>query len=93
MKLNVAALGLAGGLMWGVVLFLFTMTTTATGYGLDFVNLVASVYPGFAVSYPGAFIGLVYGFVDGFVGFAVLAWLYNFFTGLVGKGKIDSDHI
>ena len=92
MKLDVMALGLAGGSMWGVVLFLFTLTATATGYGREFVDLVVSVYPGFSVSYPGAFIGLVYGFVDAFVGFAVLAWLYNWFTNLTQKGKIDLNH-
>lgn len=89
MKLNVVALALAGGLMWGVVLFLFTLTATATGYGREFVDLVVSVYPGFSISYIGAFIGLIYGFVDAFVGFAVLAWLYNRFAAISDKGRVD----
>jgi hypothetical protein len=51
-------------------------------YGRAFLDLVASVYPGYR---PGPSIGSVttgtlYGLVDGAAGGAVFAWLYNFLS-------------
>jgi hypothetical protein len=36
-------------------------------------------------SFPGAILAFVWGFVFGFVGGALIAWLYNFFHRLVYK--------
>jgi len=80
---------LAGGVFWGVLLFIFTLVSAATGYGSRFLDLVAAVYPGFSVGYLEAFLGLLYGFVDGFVGFGVFAWLYNRMTALAERGHTD----
>lgn len=79
MKLNVKAFGLAGGILWGLGLFLMTIIVMliGQGYGITFLGIISNVYPGYKVTAGGAFLGLVYGFIDGFIGCAVFAWLYN----------------
>lgn len=47
------------------------------GWGSSFFTLLASIYPGYSVSYLGAVIGAVYGFVDAFICLWLLVWLYN----------------
>jgi prepilin signal peptidase PulO-like enzyme (type II secretory pathway) len=75
--INAKNLGLAGGILWTVVIFLTTLISMWTGWASEFLNLMSGVYPGFNVSYLGAVIGAVWGFLDGFIGFWLLAWLYN----------------
>ena len=83
MRLNAKNLGLAGGILWGVVLSAVTLVSVPTGYAGEFLGLVGSIYPGYSVSWLGALVGLVYGFIDGFICLFVLALLYNW---LQGKG-------
>ena len=75
--LSAKRLGIAGGVVWGVVMFLMTFANIFFGYGSLWLGLMASIYPGYSVSYIGSVIGLIYGFVDGFVRLYTLAWLYN----------------
>jgi hypothetical protein len=75
--LNARRLGLAGGIIWSISMFICTVLAIYTGYTKEFLNLMGSIYLGYSISWPGAFIGLVYGFIDAFVGFYLLAWLYN----------------
>lgn len=70
-------LGVAGGILWGAVMFICTLLALFTGYSREFLQLMATVYPGYDISWGGAFIGLLYGFVDAFIGLYILAWLYN----------------
>lgn len=79
MKLSVKALGLAGGIMWGVSLFLWTLllSLTTVTWGTDMLSLMVGFYPYYSISVAGAFAGLVLGFIDGFLCGAILAWLYN----------------
>lgn len=70
-------LGLAGGIVMAVSLFICTVLAIYTGYSREALSLLPSVYPGYSISWPGAFIGLIYAFIDAFIGFYVLAWLYN----------------
>lgn len=83
MRLNIAAMSMTIGLLWGVcLLFVGAANLVWPGYGLAFLQLCASIYPGYA---PGTGIGSVltgtiYAVVDGSVGGACLAWLYNRFA-------------
>jgi len=79
--LNAKSLGLAGGVLWGITMFILTLLNLYTGYGSMWAALMVDVYPGYEVTLPGSIIGLIWGFVDGFVGLFLLAWLYNKFTG------------
>lgn len=79
MKLDARALGLAGGFLWGLCVFLCTFWVIWRGGG-EHLYLLRQMYIGYTVSVGGAFLGLVYGFVDGFIGGWLLAWLYNRFA-------------
>jgi hypothetical protein len=39
--------------------------------------MAGSIYPGYSISPGGSFLGLIYGFLDGFIAGAVIAWIYN----------------
>lgn len=75
--LNPIKLGISGGILWGLSLFIFTILAIYTGYPAKFLDLMADIYPGYSISWPGSIIGLVYGFADAFVGLFLLGWLYN----------------
>ncbi len=81
MRLNVRALGLAGGIVWGLAIFLTTYWFLVFGYGGTMLAKLSNVYLGYSVTWYGAFVGLVWGFIDGFIGGVLLAWLYNKFAG------------
>ncbi|NVM56577.1 MAG: hypothetical protein HWN51_00435, partial [Desulfobacterales bacterium] len=68
MRLNVRALGLAGGIAWGLVIFLLTYWFLIFGYEGETLVRLSNVYLGYSVTWYGAFVGLVWGFVDGFIG-------------------------
>ncbi len=76
---DVKAFGLACGVLTGAVMLIMTLIASFTGYGGAFLALMESIYPYYVISIPGAFIGLIYGFIDGFIGGAIFAWLYNKF--------------
>lgn len=77
-SLNVKALSLAMGIWWGVGMFIVAVVSMLTGgMGGAFIEMVSSAYLGYAATWPGAFIGLIWGFVDGLICGAILGWLYN----------------
>lgn len=85
MRLNVKAMAIAFGLTWGVLaIFLVGLANLIwSGYGEEFLRLAASIYPGYHAtrSFGQVIVGTLYGFVDGAVGGAIFAWLYNWFLG------------
>lgn len=84
-SLNALAAALSMGLLWAVSLFVWTLVSFKTGFGGNALELMEDVYPWYTVSMQGAFIGLVWGFLDGFIGTYVFVWLYNFLTKKLGK--------
>lgn len=83
MKLDIRALALAVGLSWGAGIFIVGVANLVSpGYGSVFLQLLASVYPGYsgAATFGQVVIGTLYGLVDGAIGGAVFAWLYNWLT-------------
>jgi hypothetical protein len=87
MNLNVKAVAIALGLVWGVLaMFLTGLVNNLIwpGYGQGFLEVMASVYPGYKASggLGDVLVGTLYGFVDGAVIGAVYAWLYNRFAGV-----------
>ena len=67
--MNVKAVALSAGILWGFLLFAFTLVEASRGVG-NMLNLLSAVYPGSVV-------GLVYGFVSAALGGAAFGWLYN----------------
>jgi len=51
------------------------------GVGIKFVEIIASVYIGFAPSFIGGIIGGIWGFFDGGIGGNIIAFVYNAVTG------------
>lgn len=79
MKLSVKGFALAGGILWGAALFLWTLSFVLFdhAWGIDMLDFLVGFYPYYDFTVVGAFAGLIAGFVDGFVGCAAFAWLYN----------------
>lgn len=86
MKLNVLALGLACGLIWGLGLFIITWWIIAFDGPQPGETLVLGrIYRGYELTTIGSIIGLAWGFFDGFIGGVIFAWLYNLLAGRVGQ--------
>ncbi len=86
MKLRVGALGLAHGIMWGVGVFVATLLSIQFGRG-ETIRTLSFIFPGYDWNIGGAFLGLLWGFVDGFVVGALIAWLYNTFCKMLYKSE------
>mgnify|MGYP001242648749 CR=1 FL=1 len=88
MTLNIKAFALACGILWGLSLFLVTWWIIYFEPHVmeenTFLTFIGYFYPGYTVSPLGSIIGLVWAFVDGIIGGAIFAWLYNMIS-----GKID----
>jgi len=83
MKLDIKALALTAGLLWGGAVLLVSIGNMMwPPYGGAFLKFAASIYPGYqpAGTMSSAIIGTLYGLVDGAIGGAIFAWLYNRFT-------------
>jgi hypothetical protein len=80
MKFNTLALGLTAGLIWGgAILVVGIANLIWPGYGQAFLNLLASIYPGYhpGSSFGSVIAGTIYGLVDGGIGGVIFGWLYN----------------
>ncbi len=75
-KLNVKALAVGLGASWGVCM-LFVGWVSIFGWGTKFVEMMSSVYIGFTPTFLGGIIGAVWGFIDGAIGGAIIAVVYN----------------
>lgn len=87
MKLNLKALVLTAGILWALaVFFVGVLNLISSGYGVAFLQLIASIYPGYHAtgSVGDLIVGTLYALVDGAICGLVFGWLYNLF---VGKGS------
>lgn len=83
MRLDVKALAFAGAILWGgCVLLMGIANLIWTGYGTHFLGFLASIYPGYHAtpSLGEVVIVTCYALLDGLVGGAIFAWLYNRFV-------------
>ena len=77
MKLDVKAFALSCGLIWGVGLFLITWWIIALDGSATTPTFLGRVYRGYSMTPVGSLIGLGWGLLDGAIGGAVFAALYN----------------
>lgn len=80
MRLNIIALSISASLIWGGAIFIVAVANLVwPSYGIAFLNVVASIYPGYnSGSGIGSVItGTFLGLVDGAIGGAIFGWLYN----------------
>ena len=87
MKLNVKAFALAGGLILGLGLFVITWFIIALDGASGEITVISRVCRGYNISPLGSLIGLAWGLVDGTVGGAIFAWLYNSLAGCAPKAE------
>ena len=83
MKLNIKALALTSAILWGLAMLVMGAANLIwANYGQQFLETMSSVYPGYHAtrSIAEVIVGTLYGTVDGLVGGAVFAWLYNHFA-------------
>ena len=76
-QLNVKAFALACGLVWGIGLFILTWWIIAFEGATEEITVIGRLYRGYNISPLGSVIGLIWAFVDGSIGGAIFAWLYN----------------
>ena len=84
LRLSVKALAIACAILWGGAALVVGLANLAwPPYGEAFLKLIGSVYPGYegARSATGVAVVTLYAIVDGLIGGALLAWLYNIFAG------------
>ncbi len=79
MKLDSKALAITLAVVWGVAVFLVALVNMIwPSYGLTFLDLASSIYPGF---HPGGFVSAVvgglYAALDGAVLGVLVGWIYN----------------
>lgn len=89
MTLNLKALAFAGAVAFGgSFLIVGILNLIWSSYGVGFLNLGASLYPGYdgPDGIGSVIVVTLYGFVDGAVCGAIFAWLYN----LVAEGKVEA---
>ena len=81
MKLDVKALALACSILWGSTIFLVTWWVIILHGASAEATWLGTIYIGYEISPTGSLIGLGWGLVDGLIGGAVIAWLYNKLSG------------
>ena len=85
MKLNVKAFALTFALIWGLGLFILTWWIIAFDGATSEITFIGRLYRGYSISPVGSIIGLVWASIDGLIGGAMFAWLYNFISARATK--------
>ena len=93
MRLDVKALAITCAVLWGGAVLLVGLAATLqdapTGayYGRTFLQVLASVYPGYEATprLADTLVGTGYALVDGAICGALLAWIYNLVAGRARK--------
>ena len=87
MRLDIGAFALTFALFWGFALFALTWWIMAFEGATGDVTFVGRVYLGYSISPLGSLVGLVWAFVDGLIGGAIFAWLYNTLADRLAAGS------
>ena len=83
MKLSIKSIALSAAILWGgSVLLVGLANLAAPDYGRAFLELCASIYPGYHAdrTFLAVLVGTLYALVDGGVGGALFAWIHNQFA-------------
>lgn len=83
MKLSLKGFTITCGLLWGgAVLMVGLANVVWPTYGVAFLQLCSSIYPGYHANptLGSVLVGTGYALVDGAIGGAIFAWIYNFFA-------------
>lgn len=86
-KLHIWSFGLALGILWGLSTFFTGLIAMGSGMGAGFVEVMHTIYIGYAATPMGSVIGGAWGFVDMFFAGVIIAALYNLSLRACCKGK------
>jgi hypothetical protein len=84
-RLSVKVMAIVPALLWGGCMLLVGLINMgAPSYGVDFLRMMSSVYPGFHDTRTAGevIVGTVYGLVDGAIAGIQFTWLYNWVAGM-----------
>ena len=79
--MNPKSLGLAGGLLHGLVSFVLTLLAMISGITKPIIAMLTDTCPMYSVSLIGAIIGFAFSFVIGYILLFLLGKFYIFFEG------------
>jgi hypothetical protein len=85
MRFDTKAMAITVAFIWGGALLIVGLANLIwPEYGNDFLHVMASIYPGYGGgnSIGQVIVGTLYAVVDGAVGGALFAWVYN---GIAGR--------
>ena len=84
MKFKVFSFGMTLAVVWAAIVFLVGLANLIwSNYGIAFLKLIDSIYPGYQLGkwgFGGVIVGTLYAAIDALVIGIVFAWLYNFLT-------------
>ena len=88
-RLRAGIVAVVTGMVGGAALFLATLWLVIKGGPTvgPHLGLLRSYYPGYSVTWGGAFVGLFYGALTGAVLGWCVAWLYNLLAGWRAQGR------
>lgn len=87
MRLHVFAFGMAIGVSWAISMLLIGLSGHFFQTNTNLIASMGEMYVGFNATIGGSFIGALWGFIDGFIGGVVVAFLYNMFSKCCCKMK------
>lgn len=76
-KVDVKALGLTLGIVWGAVMFILGIINMFLSWGGAIEELMSTLYIGYAPTFLGSIIGGIWGFIDAGIGGVIVGILYN----------------
>jgi hypothetical protein len=81
MKLDAGKFGIAFGIVYAVVFFVWGVLAALFGWGGAMAEMIGGFYLGFGPTLGGALMGALWGFAVGFGFFALAASIYNRLVG------------
>jgi hypothetical protein len=87
MQLNIKAFALTFGIVWGFGVFFLTWWIIVFEGATGDITILGHLYRGYNISPAGSVIGLLWALLDGLVGGAIFAWLYNLIARRISNKK------
>ena len=78
MKLDVRAFAVTVALVWGIGIFILTWWIIVFDGSSTGPTFLGQIYRGYSITPVGSFIGLAWAVIDGVIGGAIFAWIYNY---------------
>lgn len=79
-KIDIRVVGLAVGCIWGSGVLVLGIVSMMSERGAKIVKFISKVYIGYGATWLRSLVGALWGFVDGAISGALVAWMYNKFV-------------